>query len=255
MPMRILTLTTDFGTKDYYLSAFKGLILSQLNKIHMVDISHEIEAFNIQSAAYNLRNSWQNFPPKSLHVCRVGESVTKQNRYLAFEFEKHYFLLPDNGIITLILDKYPKKVFVLLKEIEEQSNSDFLSKAIAHILKNDNLDGLGNETTNYQERIDQKPILSSVYIRGVVQHIDRYGNLITNIDRELFESHHGNREFEVLTRAVSFRRIAKNYASVPPGEKLCCFNSSGFLQLSINQGNAHELFGLHVADIIQVDFL
>ena len=255
MSMKILTLTTDFGREDFYLSLFKGLILSRLSDVSIVDVSHETEPFHIQTAAYNLKNAWKHFPENSLHVLRVGESARKAGRFLAMKVQQQYFLLPDNGVITLMFDQLPVTIIALQNKDKSVSNSVFLANAIAHILKQNDIESLGEETTHFQERISQQPILSTNYIRGIVQHIDRYGNVITNIDDTLFYDQVDEREFEIMTRAVSFHKIMPSYASVQPGNKLACFNSAGYLQLSINQGNAAELFGLSISDTIQIDFL
>lgn len=253
MSMKILSLTSDFGSKDFYLAAFKGLIYRELDNVSIIDISHDTPPYEIQSAAYNLKNTWPLFPEQSLHVFRVGESNQKEGRYLCIKKENQFFILPDNGVITLIFENVTSKIIALQKENEAISSSAFLAKAIAHILKAQEVESLGKETTNFQERITQQPILSQSYIRGVVQHVDRYGNVVTNITKELFESQIDDSEFVIETRAEKFYKIKPSYFSVSPGTKLATFNSAGFLQISINHGNASDLFGLSIGDVIQID--
>ena len=255
MSMKILSLTSDFGSKDFYLAAFKGLIYRELENVSIVDVSHDTPAYDIQSSAYNLKNAWPSFPKHTLHLFRVGESNQKAGRFLCFMVEEQFFILPDNGVIKLIFDKIPSTIIALKKEDANQSTSNFLVKVMAHVFSAIEIESLGEETTNYVERISQNPILSPNYIRGNVQHIDRYGNVITNISKELFEDQIENSAFEIFTRREKFSKIVSSYSSVSPGTKLAIFNAAGFLQLSINQGNASELFGISLGDTIQIDLL
>ena len=254
MSMKILSLTSDFGSKDFYLASFKGELYSEIEGLSIIDISHHTPAFDIQAAAYNLKNAWPKFPDQSLHIFRVGESTQKEGRYLCFNHYNHFFILPDNGVLTLLFAKLPSKIIALQQENKSQSKSLFLARAASHVFSAYEIENLGDETTNFEERIVQQPILSKNYIRGVVQQVDRYGNVITNVTKELFTSQIEDKEFEISTRTERFTKIVPSYASVSPGSKMATFNSAGFVQLSINHGNASELFGLSIGDTIQIDF-
>lgn len=251
--MKTITLTSDFGTKDFYLSAFKGLIYSYLDDVAIVDISHETQPYDLQNAAYNLQNAWHHFPAKSIHCLRVSESQQRKGRFLVFEKDEHFFILPDNGVITLLFQKLPITIIAAQKE-ENSSNSKFIAKIIAHIAKTSSIVEIGEETSQYQERIAQQPILSSNYIRGIVQYIDRFGNAITNIEGDLFQNQLAQREFVLTTRMAQFKRLSASYHDVSPGEALLSCNNAGFLQICMNQGNAANLLGLRLGDIVQVDF-
>lgn len=253
--MKILTLTSDFGVQDFYLSSFKGLIYSKLLDLSIVDISHSTPAFQLEPAVFNLSLAWKNFPKGTLHCFRVGEGSLKIERFLACEIEDQFFILPDNGVIRMLFPtQLPQKIIAIENSIEGRSTGEFLANIIAHILTDQAIDALGNETTLYKEMITQQPIVSADYIRGVVEYVDIYGNLITNISQELFEHKRQDRDFLIETRAVNFKKINTHYSQVQPSDELCLFNSAKFLQLSINQGNASELLGIGRKDTIQIDF-
>jgi len=253
--MALLTLTTDFGESDYYVAAFKGAVLSQFNDVDIVDVSHQIPAFDINQAAFVVKHSWTNFPPKTVHVIRVGEYSGRRNRYVAASYKDQFFIAPDNGLLSLAVGERFDKVVAIDYPDNSYQLTDFLAKITAHVLKSHQLDDLGQPMNNMDERLTLQPVIMEDVIRGTVIHIDHYGNLITNIDKESFENNLRSRRFEVLFRGDRFIRIADKYSDVVPGEKVCFFNSSGTLQISINQGNASQLLGLRVNDVIQIDFL
>ncbi len=252
--MPILTLTTDFGTNNFYLASFKGMILSYLHTVQIIDVSHTTAVFDIQSSAFQLQNTWKSFPQHTVHFVQVGEQYANKQRFIATEFENQYFVLPDNGMITLILQDYPSKVIPILPNEHFETKTQFLAQIVTDILKNQSIDFLGKPTNQYVERLSPKPIVSDQLIRGTIQYIDRYGNLITNIDKKLFDHLLGENGFEIITRSGQFNQISDTYTDVDQGDMLCLFNSLQLLQISINEGNASELLGLKIGDQIQVEF-
>lgn len=253
--MTFLTLTTDFGQSSFYLASFKGLLYSNCESVQIVDISHETKPYDIEQASFQLKNSWKNFPEKTVHILRVGEARGKNNRFVAIERENHFFLMPDVGLISLLFDIPPREVVNLQNEQENVNTGTFLAKVAHHILQFHTLEGLGEFSSNYKESLSRKPAISPAFIRGSVAHIDRYGNVITNITKQLFDRQSGGREFQIKLRAATFRKLNTSFQRVPSGEKLCKFNSENLLQLSIRDGSASELLGISLGNTIQIDFL
>lgn len=252
--MAIITLTTDFGTTDFYVARFKGLILSGLTGGNLIDVSHDVDNFDIQSAAFQVKHTWKSFPQHSIHLVWVGDQYSTKNYWIACKYQKHFFILPNNGLITLILGASPEQV-VQLQNKENLPTDAFLAKVIGQIAHDQSILGVGEHSSNYLERLSQQPVVSGGLIRGSVQHVDKYGNLITNINRALFADQLRERRFRIVTRAEQFDRIHGKYADVEGGEKVAFFNSQDLLQLSINRGNANHLLGLKVGDAVQVEFL
>ena len=100
--MSLITLTTDFGTKDHFVGAVKGAIYSELPDANIVDITHHITPFNITETAYILKNTYKSFPDKTIHIVGVDSELSVDNKHIAIELDNHYFICPDNGLISMI---------------------------------------------------------------------------------------------------------------------------------------------------------
>ena len=100
--MSLITLTTDFGTKDHFVGAVKGAIYSELSDAKIVDITHEISPFNITETAYILKNSYKSFPDKTIHIVGVDSELSKDNKHIAIELDNPFFFCPDKGILSMI---------------------------------------------------------------------------------------------------------------------------------------------------------
>jgi S-adenosylmethionine hydrolase len=132
--MQIVTLTTDFGHKDYYQGLLKGAILSKTPTVQLVDISHDIESYDIVHGAFVLKNAFSAFPKGTIHLIIVTNSTERRQKFLAFEYKGHYFLGPDNGLFSLILEKLPKEVYRLpFSRRGSFPLKDLFAKAIEHV--------------------------------------------------------------------------------------------------------------------------
>ena len=254
--MGIITLTTDFGLKDYYVAALKGAILTKNPTVQIIDVSHAIQTFDIVQAAYILKNAFHHFPHGSVHILSVNNYHETLNPYLVFEKDGHYFIGPDNGIFTLVFDSLDVPVFKI--ESHRILGSKFKNCLADIIFKLNNGMGLGeigNPTTSFLQRIQMNPVTSTTHIRGHIIHIDNYENVIVNIDRSLFEKIRAGRNFAIyFKRFDPIKRISEHYHEVPVGDTLCLFNSSGYLEIAINMGKAASLLGLKMEESIQIDF-
>lgn len=255
--MNIVTLTTDFGLKDYYAAYLKGRILSTVQEITIIDVTHQVDAYNIAQAAYMLRNAYGAFPKNSIHILSVNNFYGTEPRFLAVYHNGHYFIAADNGVFSLLFDELPDSMYELSVEgdLSVQNLNDLFAKALGHIVEKKPFHEIGTATTKRLERISIQPIIGKNYIRGSVNHIDAFGNVILNIDRNLFERVGQGRSFELyFKRFDPICEMSKKYSDQTEGEILCLFNSSGLLEIAVNSGQAAALFGLSVEDTIQIDF-
>jgi S-adenosylmethionine hydrolase len=256
--MQIVTLTTDFGTKDYYAAYLKGRILSGGSPVTIVDVTHQIEAYNIVQAAYMLRNAYPAFPVGTIHLLSVNNFYDANPRFLVVLHKGHYFIASDNGIFSLLFDVLPDEMFELSieDELSVHNLNELFAAAVGHILQGKPISEIGTATNKRMERISIQPIIGKSYIRGTVNHIDAFGNVILNIDRSLFERVGQGRSFELyFKRFDPICCISDKYSDQSEGEILCLFNSSGLLEIAVNSGQAASLFSLSVDDTIQIDFL
>ena len=260
--MPIITLTTDLGTVDHYVSAVKATILRQLNNANIVDISHDIPSFNVIHAAFVLKNVYQEFPPGSIHIIGVSAETNVDNNHLAVYANGHYFVGTDNGIFSLLLDLKPDKI-VEITTTRDSDNENFpvkdvFAKAACHIARGGTLEIIGTEIKKFSKEFAKLEALHDKNsIRGSIIHIDHYGNAITNINQRLFKDVAKGRAYTINLGSkehYSLNTIKRKYNEVQAGDAVALFISTNFLTISINNGSASSLMGLHINDIVRIEF-
>jgi len=255
--MAIITLTTDFGLKDHYVSAIKGSILSRLPAVTIVDISHKIEKYNILDASYILKESYPNFPKGTVHLIGINTELSGSGGYVLIRQHDHYFIGADNGIFSLIFEETPQEVRELI--LAENQNLSFPTRDIFAQIACDLADGMdfysiGKPKDSIVQRIPFRATSMGDNIRGSFVYVDSYGNVTTNIDRNLFQQIGKGRPFIIELARHSIERISKEYSEVPEGEVLAMFNTSGFLEIAIRSGKAASLLSLKLNDSITIRF-
>lgn len=275
--MAIITLTTDFGLKDSSLGAVKGAILSELDKVDIVDISHQVSPFHITEAAYIIKNSYKTFPKGSIHIIGVDSEITPENRHIALKLDDHYFICANNGIMSLIAAEIkPEKVVEI--NIHDAIESTFpvldvFVRVASHLARGGSLDVIGKPISEIKELKQFLPFVrdEQSQLVGYVMYIDNYGNVVTNISRKTFEEVRKGREFTLAARGISFNKIHSSYSEAinfdtpkdkreEEGKKLALFNASGYIELAIYKsnpntvGSASSLFGLKLMDTINIKF-
>ncbi len=254
----IVTLTTDLGLKDYYVGSLKGALLSECPDAQVVDISHEITSFDILEASVVIRNSFRDFPEGTVHIIGVNPNADEDMRHLVVFIHEQYFIMPDNGLCSLIFDSVPDEVveITIIQQAELQSfpAKDIYLKAAGHITRGGSLDLIGKKINDMKEMIMFKARMEEKAIVGSVVYIDKYGNVITNIPEILFQQMKKYTEFSINPGYYEIKQISTRYGDVPSGEKLALFNSKGMLEIAVNQGSAAELIGFQLTQPIRIVF-
>lgn len=275
--MPVVTLITDFGNKDYAVAAVKGAVLSTVENPQIIDISHQIEPYNVTQAAYILKNAYKSFPKGSIHIVGVESEKTPENNHLAMFFDGHYFLGADNGIFSMIMGDLKADKIVTIN-IHDQSAItvpvlDAFIKVAAHLSRNGTLEVIGKATPQIRELVELRPVINPTgdQLVGSVIYVDNYGNVITNITRKLFNEVGKSRSFTIFARNVKFRKVYESYSgaidfTIPKekrdedGKKIALFNDADHLELAIYKsnpqsvGSAYTLFGLEYRDSVTVKF-
>jgi hypothetical protein len=255
--MQFTTLTTDFGTQDYYVGALKGALLRRSPSLYLVDISHDITPFDIVRAAFVLANVWQEFPEGTIHLIGVNCVYQPDYRFVAARHSRHYFIAPDNGVLSLL---FPQLDQASLRNLPANPSEHFAVKnlfaeAVAYLAEGNPFETIGEHAAPLLERISIQPVITPVQIRGTVIHIDNFENVVVNIRREVFENAANGRSFSLyFKRNDPITQLSGNYCDVAMGEQLCLFNAAGFLEIAVNMGRAATLLGLKVEDVIEVVF-
>ena len=275
--MSIITLTTDYGNKDYSVSELKAKIYNEITDVRIVDISHNISPFNLTEAAYIIKSAYRHFPKGSIHIIGIESDLTPENAHIAMKFDDNYFIGADNGIFSMIIGDFKADSMVEINIHKNYNNTitanDVFVKIATHISRDGKLEVIGKKIDSIKEIKDIKPVVSNDnnQIIGSVIYIDNYGNVVTNITQNIFDKIAKSRPFTIYARNVKFDKIFNNYSdaidySIPKdkreedGKKIALFNNLGYLELSIYKsnpstvGSASTLFGLGYRDQISVHF-
>ncbi len=254
----IVTFTTDFGTRDYYAATLKGAMLCEVNSLIFVDITHHIKPYDIVTAAYTLRHAYKSFPLETVHIITVDNCYHQQTEYIIAQHEGHYFIAPDNGILTLIFDGLPSDAayrLLLPSELSAFPLKDVYAKAISYLYKHQSLSEIGAPAHDLVQRITLQPVVTSSFIRGSVIHIDNYENVVVNINKKTFIQAIQNKPFELyFKRNYPITKLSESYYDVAIGETLCLFNAASLLEIAVNMGRAATLLSLNLDDTIQIIF-
>ena len=274
--MSIITLITDFGHKDYFVGALKGKILSEQKDAVIVDISHEIDLFNTLEASYCIEAAYSNFPKGTIHIIGVDSERVGDTQHIAMQWDDHYFICADNGILnTLIQKKIPQKIVAITihdRLNTDVSDMDVFAAVACHISRGGLLNVIGKEIQSLKS---VSVLTSSVSddlaeIKGQIVYIDSFGNCVTNISQKQFNDTIRNRKFEIIIKNKKITRLHKSYSDFPvsdtkqlkdlEGDFLALFNENGYLEIAIYKsnpktvGSAATLLGLHFRDSISVKF-
>ena len=258
--MSVITLTSDLGLRDHYVASIKGTLLTKAPQATVVDVSHEIAPFNTLEAAYVLRSCYQKFPSGTIHLVAIDPESRSAGNCVIMKLENQVFVGPDNGVLSLVAGASENQTYrvnstdLMINKAGLSFFSQNLYAPIAAFLAN------GGEV---REIAEESPIRESFWgdpsydgrtMRGVVIHIDHFGNVITNIQKPYFLEAKGDRSFQIFIRKHRFVRIVNSYADVGKGDACAIFADNSHMEISIREGSASQLLGLNVQDMLTIEF-
>ena len=258
--MPIVTITSDWNNQDYYAGSIKGRIVSLVPDANIIDINHNIPAFKLAQAAFIVRNTYKNFPAKTIHLLCINSEQSADKKHLIVKYDDHYFLSTDNGILGLVCNDDEKiaEVYEYKDEIENKSFSvlDAFPVMVKAITEN-TIKNIANKKESFDRHVPMRPVFEDNVISGSVIYIDSYKNIITNITRTLFNDVGKNRKFEILVQSNHYKinRINTSYYETSVGELLALFNSLNLLEIAIKDGNAADLLSINLNSVIRIKFL
>ena len=276
---RVITLLTDFGNQDAYVGIMKGVIAGINPFANIVDICHNVPPQDIFSSAYLLYTSYKYFPKKTIHVAVVDPGVGSRRNIICVETKNYFFLAPDNGILSFIVQEERLKSIIrvtnskyFLPSLSSTFHGrDVFAPVAAHLSLGVRSQKMGIKINQLKQLDMPKPVHKKTgQVEGQIIYIDRFGNLITNIKKEYLVKWVGGQKSEVgmqksadrinqrkttlkelfslcntIETVIGKKKImglSKTYTDVKPGEPLVLIGSAGFLEVSINQGNAQRYF-------------
>jgi len=259
----VITLLTDFGTKDPYVAEMKAVIISICPEAQIIDISHQIEKFNIRMGAFTLASAVPYFPEKTIHVAVVDPGVGTKRRPIIVETHQCLYVGPDNGILMLSAQKEEIKrvcqisnpLLILSKVSKTFHGRDIFAPAAAYLAKGKALSEFGPVIHNYVIPEFARPVVRGNKLLGEVMHIDDFGNVISNIAIEDLEKIGAkeNRFLNVEFREKIFHlRFCSTYGDASARQPLALVGSHEFLEISVNQGNAAKKFKVKIGDSVRL---
>ncbi|MBK8347494.1 MAG: SAM-dependent chlorinase/fluorinase [Saprospiraceae bacterium] len=255
--MQIVSLTTDYGSKDFYVAELKASILTNKNDFSIIDISHEIDRFDIVQAAFYVQNAMTSFPEGSIHIVAVNCNYKRKSEYICFEKNNSYFIGPNNGIFSLIFDHLDESnIYQIVAPNPEQiSVNAIFSHAAAYIGHGLPLSEIGNIVSVFSKKLVIQPVVTSQQIRATIIHIDHFENIVVNLKKELFDKVRNNRNFELYYKPndpITF--LSRDYGDVSIGDAVAFFNSAGYLEIALNMDKASSMLNLMKNEMIQINF-
>jgi len=257
-PNGIITLLTDFGDADGFVGVMKGVILSINSQARIIDICHALPSQDIDAAALILENSHRYFPKGAIHVAVVDPGVGSDRRILGVQTQDYFFIAPDNSLLkyifyrneTLTVVELLNKHYFLPEISRTFHGRDIFAPVAAHLSLGVPLTEFGPPVVDFERGDIVQPVILSKKIIGSIVHIDKFGNLITDIPAGTL-----NKPILVISAgSTALHCLVDSYAHVNVGTPLAIIGSSGFLEISVRNGNASGQLALHRGDIVQVEF-
>ena len=252
--MPIVTFTSDFGTSDHYVAAVKATLLTLRPDLQVVDVSHEVQPFDIAHMAYVLRSVYQKFPEGTVHLIATNGNQATGDVLLTCEIKSHFFVAPDNGILSLLEENFRANVFRAVDEGTTNFQTLKAAELATQLAGGKKPEELGTYAERYVQLMLRQPKATKKEIAGHIIRVDHYGNLITNIKKLDFDILSRDRRYTLHFGREQTQRVHQSIQEVEPGEAFFIFNQEGLLEIGINQGHASQLLGLNFDSPVQIQF-
>jgi S-adenosyl-L-methionine hydrolase (adenosine-forming) len=254
LPQRLITFTTDFGLNDHYVGTMKGVILNINPEAQIVDICNAVQSFDVLDGALTIVQAYRYFPSDTVHMVIVDPGVGTTRRPLLVTTEKHFFIAPDNGVLSFVFEREERisvrhitaSHYYLQPVSSTFHGRDVFSAVAGWLSKGVEVAKFGDEITDYTRFAAPRPKpVNDKLLKGVVLKVDKFGNLITNITPndlpQLFSPEPP--PFKVLIGKSEISKMTQSYAEGTPGEVFVILNSMGYLEIACHRGAAAHIVG------------
>lgn len=251
----IITLLTDYGSRDSYVGSIKGVISSVNPNANIIDITHDIKSQDIIEAAFIIYCAYKYFPVRTIHVVIVDPTVGSSRRILLVVAEEYYFIAPDNGVLSLIYDtgtvstvyEVNAEHYYLSEVSPTFHGRDIMAPVAAWLSKGIESDKFGEAITDYLKLTLPKPrLMEPKSLKGTVFHIDHFGNIVTNItaeDIKKAQAEYKSENFRVVIGKFEISSLKLTYCEGNKGGLIALIGSSGHLEIASYQGDAAYMTG------------
>ncbi len=246
--MPVVTLLSDFGTRDGFAAAMKAVILDLAPAVQLVDATHEIPPGDVEAAAWTLGQYWNLYPSGTVHLAVVDPGVGSRRRAIALAADDRYVVAPDNGLVSEVLataERWSCVEIVEARYLRPNPSATFhgrdvFAPAAAHLANGLPLERLGPSVDDPQRLTKEPPTRTPAEVRGRIAHIDRFGNLITDIPGDWVD---GSWRFVVGDPAVDVGLLRRTYSDAEEGALLAVIGSAGTVEVAARGASAANLLG------------
>lgn len=254
--MALVTFISDFGNADYYVPAVKAKMLSINPQLIIVDISHEIEVYDIAHASFVLRSVYKDFPKGTVHLVAINSTSSITEGYIGIKLKEHVFIGPNNGVLSMLADQDPG-IIVRFADIHIKDSTfptkDILAPIAAKVASGAAIHDFGGPLQSIKKMVARQIKATKKQIIGYVLRVDGYGNMITNIPKDVFDKLNPGK-FRIEFGREVLESLNKSYHDVEPGDCFAFFNSLNLLEIGINHGHGADLLGLKYDSPIHIHF-
>jgi S-adenosylmethionine hydrolase len=256
----IITLLTDFGTKDHYVASMKGVILNINPQCLLIDLTHQVNPNDIEEGAFILASTYSYFPKGTIHLAVVDPGVGGSRKPILLVTRNYFFVGPDNGLFTLVAQRerlkqvvaLTKKKYFLSKVSNTFHGRDIFAPVAAHLSLGIKPNTFGYKINSLKELKFQKPFVKDGKLVGEIFHIDAFGNLISNIDEGKLFRFIQSRPYVIRAGRKAISGLKKGYWQGKKGEPIALLGSGGFLEISVREGNAQKRLKVRRGDPIWI---
>lgn len=260
MSFPIITLTTDFGVSSPYVAQMKGVILSINRDVTLVDITHAIPPQDVRQGAQVLEDVRESFPTATIHVAVVDPGVGTDRNIVCCQMGRHFFIAPDNGLLSRVRFKSPPSLAVVLKNRDYWRETvsdtfhgrDIMAPAAAHLSLGLDPRKLGELTDELVDLNWPEPSVEGNEIVGSIVSCDRFGNLVTDISASILDQPKQSPKFVIHCRGYDIRRIVRTYGNCESGTVVGLIGSSRMLEIAVVNGNAVKSLDAELGDTVRV---
>ncbi len=248
----IITLTTDFGLSDPFVGIMKGVILGIAPNAQLVDISHDIHSYDIVEAAFLIQSTYRYFPEGTVHIVVVDPGVGSDRRPIAAAAHGQMFVAPDNGVLSAVIENevyHIQNDSMFLDSVSRTFHGrDIFSPVAANLARGASIQSVGPRIIDFIRKPLPRPRSQGDKLVGTVLRIDKFGNIVTNLQRADLSS-----DFTIHVAGLEITRLCASFSEAEPGEFFAVEGSTGYIELALNQGSAAELLNVQRGAEIEVE--
>lgn len=246
--MNIISLITDFGLADNFVGVMKAVILRINPNAKIIDICHQVSLQDIREAAFLLKGSFRYFPPGTVHLVVVDPGVGSKRRKLLVKTKDYFFIAPDNGVLSLTLrEEKPLKIIEInntkyfLKPLSDTFHGrDIFAPISAYVARGEKIERFGRAIKSFKVLDLPKIKVKPNELNGEVIYIDRFGNLVSNIDKHAFGNFVKNKKFKIFIKDKIIDKLSHSYSEGLKLKPLGLIDSFNYLEIALNSGSAKD---------------